>query len=228
MNYAYFPTEDVYINAGYSIHHVNQPKETFFGDSLNNSRLAMRHIGFLNALLKMNENVILNPNAYYTIQAKASELVLGLNFAYNLTGDGAKQLIGGLYYRLGDAVVPMIGFELKNVRFTFSYDVTMSTLHYFNNYQGATEFSIIKKGFYDEYNGNRRNHSAGIQQALSFILRTLWNEFWGVRVYLSPLKGGVVDSTLLIFTTTLNLKVFAFKVLAVFIVTSVIAFIIDE
>ena len=30
LNYAYFPTEDMYINAGYSIHHVNQPKETFF------------------------------------------------------------------------------------------------------------------------------------------------------------------------------------------------------
>ena len=29
MNYAYFPTEDVYINAGYSIQHVNQPKETW-------------------------------------------------------------------------------------------------------------------------------------------------------------------------------------------------------
>ncbi len=156
MNYAYFPTEDVYINAGYSIHHVNQPKETFFADSINDSRLAIRHIGFLNALLKMNENVILNPNAYYTIQAKSSELVVGLNFAYNLSGDGAKQLIGGLYYRVGDAVVPMIGFELNNVRFTFSYDATMSTLHYFNNYQGASEFSIIKKGFYSEYNGDRR------------------------------------------------------------------------
>ena len=29
MNYAYFPQENVYINAGYSIQHVNRPKETF-------------------------------------------------------------------------------------------------------------------------------------------------------------------------------------------------------
>ena len=156
MNYAYFPTDDVYINAGYSIHHVNRPKETFFEDEGNNSRLAMRHIGFLNALLKANENVILNPNAYYTTQAKSSELVLGLNVAYNLSGDGSKQFIGGLYYRVGDAVVPMIGFELNNVRFTFSYDATISSLHHFNNYLGASEFNIIKKGFYSEYNGDRR------------------------------------------------------------------------
>src|SRR6195952_1944762 len=35
MNYAYFPTEDIYINAGYSIQHVNKPKETFFEDNTN-------------------------------------------------------------------------------------------------------------------------------------------------------------------------------------------------
>ena len=156
MNYAYFPSEDIYINAGYSIHHVNRPQETFFTEDGNASRLAMRHIGFLNALLKPNENVILNPNIYYTTQAKASEMLIGINLAYNLTGDGAKQLIGGLYYRVGDAVIPMIGFELNNVRFTFSYDVTASGLHYFNNYQGAMEFNVIKKGFYSEYNGDRR------------------------------------------------------------------------
>jgi hypothetical protein len=32
MNYAYFPQENVYINAGYSIHHVNKPRETFYQD----------------------------------------------------------------------------------------------------------------------------------------------------------------------------------------------------
>jgi type IX secretion system PorP/SprF family membrane protein len=157
MNYAYFPTEDIYINAGYSIHHVNRPKETFFAEEASDiSRIDMRDIGFINAIYKVNDNVIINPNAYFTTQAKASELVFGLNGAYNLSGDGAKQLIGGLYYRWGDAVVPMIGFELNHVRFTFSYDVTVSSLHNFNNYRGASEFNVIKNGFYNEYNGNRR------------------------------------------------------------------------
>ena len=26
LNYAYFPQENIYINAGYSIHHVNKPR----------------------------------------------------------------------------------------------------------------------------------------------------------------------------------------------------------
>ena len=156
MNYAYFPTENVYVNAGYSIQHVNRPTESFLDAGADTVQVAMRHIGFLNAIVKLNENIIINPNAYYTTQAKASELVLGLNGAYNLSGDGAKQLIMGLYYRLGDAVVPMVGFELNNVRFTFSYDVTTSSLHNFNGYRGATEFNVMKKGFYNDYNGNRR------------------------------------------------------------------------
>ncbi|MGI8583116.1 MAG: PorP/SprF family type IX secretion system membrane protein [Chitinophagaceae bacterium] len=155
MNYAYFPSENIYINAGYSIHHVNRPLESFIDASVDTTRIAMRHIGFLNAILKVNENIIINPNAYFTTQSKAKELVVGMNAAYNLSGDGEKQLIGGLYYRVGDAVVPMIGFELKNVRFTFSYDVTTSSLRNFNGYRGASEFNILKKGFYNEYNGNR-------------------------------------------------------------------------
>ncbi len=156
MNYAYFPSENIYINAGYSIQHVNKPLESFIDAAADTARIAMRHIGFLNAILKVNDNIIINPNVYYTTQAKASEVVIGMNGAYNLSGDGEKQLIGGLYYRLGDAVVPMIGFELKNVRFTFSYDVTTSSLHNFNGYRGASEFNVLKKGFYNEYAGNRR------------------------------------------------------------------------
>lgn len=157
LNYAYFPNENVYINGGYSIHHVNRPKETFFSDNLDASKISMRHIGFINAVLKVNERVIINPNVYYTNQAKASELMLGLNANYNLSGRGGDtQLLAGLYYRAGDAIVPMVGFELKNIRFTFSYDATTSSLTNFNNTQGATEFNIMKKGYYNESAGNTR------------------------------------------------------------------------
>lgn len=156
INYAYFPQENVYINGGYSIHHVNRPKESFFSDSSNGykgGRISMRHIGFANAILKVADNLIINPNIYYTNQAKASELVLGINGNYNLSEAGEKQLILGAYYRLNDAIIPMAGFELNNIRFTFSYDATVSSLTKFNNLRGASEFSIIKKGFYPQNSG---------------------------------------------------------------------------
>ncbi|MBK7884346.1 MAG: PorP/SprF family type IX secretion system membrane protein [Chitinophagaceae bacterium] len=156
INYAYFPQENVYLNGGYSIHHVNRPKESFFSDSSNGykgGRISMRHIGFANAILKVADNLIINPNIYYTNQAKASEMVIGLNGNYNLSESGEKQLILGAYYRVGDAVIPMAGFEIKSIRFTFSYDATLSPLSKFNNLRGASEFSIIKKGFYPQNSG---------------------------------------------------------------------------
>jgi type IX secretion system PorP/SprF family membrane protein len=150
MNYAYFPDENVYINAGYSIQHVNRPKETFFGDNSVYGRIPMRHTGFLNAILRLNDRVIVNPNAYFTTQAKATDLVFGLNANYNLSQFGEQQLIAGVYYRLKDAVVPMVGVEIANIQIVYSYDVTLSGMSKYNGYRGASEISIIKKGFYPD------------------------------------------------------------------------------
>ncbi|MEO9022625.1 MAG: PorP/SprF family type IX secretion system membrane protein [Ginsengibacter sp.] len=155
LNYAYFPTEDVYINAGYSIQHVNRPKETFFADD-NTSKLDMRHIGFLNGIFKMSNNVIINPAAYFTTMAKSTELMFGMNAAYNLSGDGTKQIVAGLYYRYGDAIIPMIALQVNNIRFTFTYDVTMSSLKNYNHSLGAEEFNILNKGFYSQFNGDKK------------------------------------------------------------------------
>src|SRR6185312_559970 len=155
LNYAYFPTEDVYINAGYSIQHVNKPKETFF-DETDASRLDIRHIGFINGIFKMNDKVIINPAAYYTLMAKASEMVIGMNAAYNLSGDGSKIITGGLFYRYGDAIIPMVALQINNIRFTFSYDVTTSSLKNFNHSLGADEFNLLDKGMYNTFNGDRK------------------------------------------------------------------------
>jgi type IX secretion system PorP/SprF family membrane protein len=148
MNYAYFPQENVYINAGYSIHHVNKPKETFFGDNTDAGKIPVRHIGFVNAILKVNPRVIINPNIYFTTQTNAIEINAGMNANYNLSEFGESQLIFGVYYRHKDAVIPVLGFDTKNTSFTFSYDATISNLSKFNGGRGAAEFSIVKKGFY--------------------------------------------------------------------------------
>lgn len=156
MNYAYFPQENVYINAGYSLHHVNKPRETFYNDESVNGIIPMRHIAFVNAILKVHDKVIINPNAYFSMQSKSTEISGGLIANYNLAEAGEKQLIAGLYYRHNDAVIPMIGFEVNTLRFTFSYDATISTLKNFNNYRGATEFTLVKKGFYPQ-SGDRQS-----------------------------------------------------------------------
>jgi type IX secretion system PorP/SprF family membrane protein len=158
VNYAWFPTENLYLNGGVSVQHFNSPKESFFAESPEfENRVKPRYIGFVNASIKLNDQVILNPQGYYTQQARASEFVIGGNANYNLSGDGTTQVIGGLYYRSADAVIPMLGFQWSDLKMTFTYDVTTSTLKNYNNARGAIEFSIIKQGFYgSSYNGNKR------------------------------------------------------------------------
>lgn len=155
MNYAYFPQENTYINAGYSIHHVNSPRETFFKDESVNGNIPIRHIAFVNAILKLRDNVIINPNAYVSVQQSALNLSAGFLVNYNLSGAGEKQFVTGLYYRLNDAIIPMLGFELNALKFTFSYDATISTLRNYNSYRGASEFSLVKKGFYPNNSGRQ-------------------------------------------------------------------------
>jgi type IX secretion system PorP/SprF family membrane protein len=158
MNYAYFPNSKTYVNAGFSIQHINNARESFFTTDPAgfDSRIPMRYIGFLNASFKTSDLVIINPMGYYTNQAGSYEAVLGMNAQYNLSGDGDQQLVGGLYFRLGDAVIPMVGFIYKNIRLLFTYDVTVSSLGKYNGNRGAWEFALIQNGSYTQYNGNRR------------------------------------------------------------------------
>lgn len=158
MNYAYFPTENIYVNGGFSAFHVNRPTESFFvNDGLAaDNRIPLRYTGFLNGSFKLNDQWILNPNIYYSKQTSLYELVGGANAHYNLSGDGESVLIGGLYYRYNEAVIPMIGLGLKDYTFSFTYDATVSSLKAYNGSRGAFEFSLIKQGLFDQYNGNKR------------------------------------------------------------------------
>lgn len=153
MNYAYFPTDNIYLNLGFSVQHLNTPRETFLvhGDN----QIARRYIGFLNASIKVATNVIINPNAYYTTQVGAVESVFGGWAAYNLSGEGGDyQLLGGVYYRWKDAVIPLVGYELKQWRLMFTYDITTSSFNAADNRRGAYELSLVYLGLYRKSNGN--------------------------------------------------------------------------
>jgi type IX secretion system PorP/SprF family membrane protein len=169
VNYAIYPSEDSYINFGAAVQHINRPKESFFdgviADSLRyDNRLARRYTGFFNGSFKVNDQVIVNPQAYYTNMAKASEIVLGANVQYNLSAEpgGSTQIIGGLYARLNDgknnlpdAVIPMLGVQYKTLKITFTYDATISQLNNFNQFRGGPELSIIHQGILNKYNGRK-------------------------------------------------------------------------
>ncbi|RYY39597.1 MAG: type IX secretion system membrane protein PorP/SprF [Chitinophagaceae bacterium] len=158
LNFAYFPTSNIYVNSGFSIGHINRPRESFFNNDASDvdNRIPMRNTAFLNGSIKVNDQWIVNPNFYFSSQAGSFEAVGGLNAHYNLSGDGEKVLVGGMYYRYKEALIPMIGLGLNDYVFTFSYDITMSPLKAFNSSRGALEFSLVKQGVLTKYSFNRR------------------------------------------------------------------------
>jgi len=149
LNYAYFPNENVYFNAGVSIMHLNTPRESFFSEEVSNNRIPARYTAFANMSVKANDQWILSPNVYYSQQAGASEIVGGLMAQYNLSGGGETQVLGGGYFRPGDAAIAMVGLEWNATRLTFSYDATISNVKNFNNGNGAIEFSLVKFGAFN-------------------------------------------------------------------------------
>ena len=148
INYAYFPNENTYLNAGFSASHINQPRESFFSTGTVDARLDVRYTMFLNAALKLNDQWIVNPNAYVSKMGTAYETVAGVNANYNLSGDGTTQVIGGLYYRSNDAFIPMVGFQINDIKLTVNYDATVSSLKAYNQSRGAYELSLVKTGLF--------------------------------------------------------------------------------
>ena len=153
INYAYFPTENIYLNAGFSAMNINRPKESFFSATNVDERILPRFTTFLNASVKTADIWILNPNIYVSNMGSAWEVVAGMNAQRDLSGDGNTQLILGAYYRVKDAIIPMVGFQQSGYKLTFNYDATTSSLKQFNNTRGAYEISIVKQGLLDQARG---------------------------------------------------------------------------
>lgn len=148
VNYAYFASDNIYINAGFSVMHLNRPRESFYSSGSKSGLIDRRYTAFINSSIKIQNLWILNPNIYISKMANSWEAVVGINANRNLSGDGTNQLILGLYYRNKDAVIPVIGYQLNDLKITFNYDATVSSLGAYNGRNGAYEISIIKSGIY--------------------------------------------------------------------------------
>jgi type IX secretion system PorP/SprF family membrane protein len=153
LNYAYFASENFYFNAGISLMHINTPREIFYDPSVTDYRVPMRITGFLNSNIKVQDTWIVNPNLYVSKMGNAWETVLGFNANRDLNGDGSKQLILGMYYRNNDALIPLAGYEVNDLRITFNYDATISSLSPQNATRGAYEISIVKNGIFSSSAG---------------------------------------------------------------------------
>lgn len=151
INYAYYPNENTYIKLGVGAAHINQPKESFYGQD---NSIQIRPTANLDAIFITSETFTINPSVYYTRQGTAQELMYGLKAKAYITEDNygnPTNVLFGVYHRYNEAVVPVLGFEWVGLRFLASYDFTLSSLSSDTNYSGAMEFALIYEGVYNRH-----------------------------------------------------------------------------
>ena len=126
-------------NAGVGVQHLNRPKQAFTPDDPR--RPVLWQISIENEHQLANGSQIV-PQLYYFKQQKFSELNFGAEWRIR-PETGSTALGIGLYYRLGDAVIPSVILYRGKFSYGFSYDINTSSLKSASKARGGPEISIL-------------------------------------------------------------------------------------
>ena len=130
--------------AGFSVYHITKPNQSLTGNI--KDKMPMRWVTEAGADYKINEEIRVTPMILYMNQGKAHELNIGAIGFYHLK-ETKYDILGGLNYRVKDALILQVGMKYEQHIITFSYDINTSYLNDYTNGRGAFEFSILLGGF---------------------------------------------------------------------------------
>jgi len=136
------------IRVSLGAYHLNRPTQDFGPGS--NYKDVIRYTGALFTHFDVEDTrVSLSPTVVYHRQGNYEELTLGSNIRYRMsagtkvTGTKVQNAIGmGLYYRKGDALIPMLTFDAGDYSFGMSYDINLSGYRTASRYRGGFEISL--------------------------------------------------------------------------------------
>lgn len=127
---------------GFAVHHLTEPEETFLASETTTlPRKLTAHAGWVIPINKrypdegaVSPNILFQQQGgEFSIDPNARQFFLGM-YAYK------GPIVGGLWFRPGDAFVALIGVHTDYVRFGYSYDITTSKLT--NRSGGTHEVSL--------------------------------------------------------------------------------------
>lgn len=126
--------------AGVVVNHISEPEQSFYNDA--KSILPMKFTGHVGMLIPLDNErkhqSFFSPNLLWQKQDYFMSFNAG---AYYIN----KFFIGGIWYRqssvTGDAVMGLIGVKKDNLKFGYSYDFTISDVHFGS--MGSHEISLI-------------------------------------------------------------------------------------
>lgn len=146
------------VYAGLALHHFLQPNISFYETKNEGDKLYRKLSGQFSANipLQRNNRVSFLPRFLFAAQGPHLEINTGANLRFVMGKYGTSALVFGSWVRpvknndgMGiDAVVALLGFEISNVVFGFSYDLNLEALSA-NQRQGAFELSVTYLGNYE-------------------------------------------------------------------------------
>jgi type IX secretion system PorP/SprF family membrane protein len=78
-------------------------------------------------------------------QAGANEFTVGSAYGHQLTDGDKNELVGGIWYRHQDALIPYLGYQAKTFQVGLSYDYTVSALKTGAQVRNGYELTLLYK-----------------------------------------------------------------------------------
>ncbi len=126
--------------AGFCVNHIAEPQMSFFDNT--DSRLPRKYTAHVGLMLPLdnarNPKNFFSPNLLFQKQENFAQLNVGAYYIKDF-------FVAGIWYRQtsqnSDAVMGLIGIKKAPLKFGYSYDVTVSDVHYGG--KGSHEVSLI-------------------------------------------------------------------------------------
>ncbi len=139
---------------GISGYHLTQPKFSY--NSIPGITQNMRWN--LNGAIGFNvqENIVTQVHTNLALQGAYIESITGVLSTFSEAGGGAHPayaLTGGLFYRFGDALIPVVRLKYKNTSIGASYDVNVSKLKQASKLRGGYEITLSISGDFSDKSG---------------------------------------------------------------------------
>lgn len=132
---------------GVSGYHLTRPENAFYDNSAIRKDFRWNLNAGVNWLINDMWSAQLQGN--FALQGKYNETILGGMVGRKndeSVSENSLILYGGLFYRVGDALIPVVKIDYNDLTFGVSYDMNVSKLRAASNLQGGFEISMVKTG----------------------------------------------------------------------------------
>lgn len=140
------PENNFYLGVAY--HHFNRPKNTFFRDPT--VELSPKTDISAGVRFAPTEWTFVTVHANQSFQGAYSETIAGMLYGIKLGEDAEKPryvLHGGAFFRLNDAIIPVLKMDYRPFSFSVSYDANISQLRSSSYGRGGLELGVAYAAF---------------------------------------------------------------------------------